>query len=1001
MSSPHHWEGQLPPPPSSDILDNDTVIEMASIMSDLPKLSPVASTRGAGANANLTTAQSAPTNSDATGETNNLEQLCKEEMPEVLEKGALVAKRFLMMLHNELGACHKDLGVHPWLAAIQELQKQAEPTRTVVGVVGTTGSGKSSLINAILDEERIVPTNCLRACTALPIEISYNYSDHSFERYRAEIEFLSVDDWIGELKFMLNDMLDSEGNISADATKTDGDASIAYQKFKAVYPTKTKAMITQGVPHNLANEPAVRGILGTTRAFGKQNAEDLYRVLQHYVDSKEKSAADKAGQKSQNTAMEYWPLIKAVRIYTKADALSTGAVIVDLPGTQDANAARAAVSADYIKSCTSIWIVADINRAVDNKTARNLLSDSFKRQLKYDGTYDAVTFICSKTDIISTTEAAESLGLQAELEDYWATSAELQMNMENLKTQISSHRRAKDKIYGQIEELEDEMEDLQELRAQASSDAVTSPSGSRKRKLGSTNEATTEVENKIASIKAQRMELKEKRRSLDGEISTCRKRYDSTSEKLDLTLAKGTSVCIKGRNDYSTYAIKQDFAMGIKELDDEAAEEQELYGSSPIQREVRDYDAVARALPVFCVSARAYQNLCGRLEKDKIQSHGFLSLGDTGIPGLQNHAKKLTEAVRVRHARRFLNGVAQLINSLKLWCAKDAFLSNLTEEEKRETDAYLKRLVKKLEQDLEVSCQLTMVHIGISITDNVYRMFEASIPQAILVAPGIARGWGAPRSEGGLAFPTYRATVARRGVFSGAAGPRDFNQELFNPIGRNLMNGWDTCFQNRIPALLQNYTTEVDSTLEKFHNAVKAQVQLRNSNVPGLSTLSKQIAAHKRSVQDLQAHIAQAIADIQRETNRQFTEPIAREMGPAYESCLQETGIGTHMRMKAIMDTHVEAVRHVMFYQASGDLKTRLEDMCTTVEKTITAAADRIVDTIRNDYMRTLVGIGSDMPPERREEELRQINALLRESDLWFGRVINESGLENDVHMEG
>jgi len=39
------------------------------------------------------------------------------------------------------------------------------------------------------------------------------------------------------------------------------------------------------------------------------------------------------------------PLIEVVRIYTKADALSTGAVIVDLPGVHDSNAARAAVAA--------------------------------------------------------------------------------------------------------------------------------------------------------------------------------------------------------------------------------------------------------------------------------------------------------------------------------------------------------------------------------------------------------------------------------------------------------------------------------------------------------------------------------------------------------------------------------------------------------------------------------------------------------------------------------
>lgn len=50
-------------------------------------------------------------------------------------------------------------------------------TKTIVGVVGETGGGKSSIINnAMLDEERLVPTNCMRACTAVVTEISDNFS---------------------------------------------------------------------------------------------------------------------------------------------------------------------------------------------------------------------------------------------------------------------------------------------------------------------------------------------------------------------------------------------------------------------------------------------------------------------------------------------------------------------------------------------------------------------------------------------------------------------------------------------------------------------------------------------------------------------------------------------------------------------------------------------------------------------------------------------------------
>src|SRR5882724_11628542 len=76
-----------------------------------------------------------------------------------------------------------------------------------------------------------------------------------------------------------------------------------------------------------------------------------------------------------------------------------------------------------------------------------------------------------------------------------------------------------------------------------------------------------------------------------------------------------SALCIEGRNNYSRGAIQRDFADGIRELDMESAQEEDPDQFNP-DEQLRDYDEVARSLPVFCVSSRAYQKLRGRLQRD-------------------------------------------------------------------------------------------------------------------------------------------------------------------------------------------------------------------------------------------------------------------------------------------------------------------------------------------------------------------------------------------------
>jgi len=189
------------------------------------------------------------------------------------------------------------------------LRKQAVKTKTIIGVVGNTGAGKSSVINAMLDEERLVPTNCMRACTAVVTEISYNHGDIP---YQAQVEFITPADWEKELKTLFEDLLDGDGKVSRDCSNQDTDAGIAYAKIKAVYPKKTKEDIANSSVQKMLQD--VSHILGKSKGIEETDSLRFYKRLQHYVDSKEKSTGDKdKDKKKEPREMEFWPLIRVVK----------------------------------------------------------------------------------------------------------------------------------------------------------------------------------------------------------------------------------------------------------------------------------------------------------------------------------------------------------------------------------------------------------------------------------------------------------------------------------------------------------------------------------------------------------------------------------------------------------------------------------------------------------------------------------------------------------------
>jgi hypothetical protein len=74
-----------------------------------------------------------------------------------------------------------------------------------------------------------------------------------------------------------------------------------------------------------------------------------------------------------------------------------------------------------------------------------------------------------------------------------------------------------------------------------------------------------QIEQQLASLKMEKKEVRAKKKEMEDKIKAGREAIKELITEKEMLLAEVKAVCIQGRNEYSRRAIKQDFAMGIKE----------------------------------------------------------------------------------------------------------------------------------------------------------------------------------------------------------------------------------------------------------------------------------------------------------------------------------------------------------------------------------------------------------------------------------------------------
>ncbi|KAL0944778.1 tat pathway signal sequence [Colletotrichum truncatum] len=406
--------------------------------------------------------------------------------------------------------------------------------------------------------------------------------------------------------------------------------------------------------------------------------------------------------------------------------------------------------------------------------------------------------------------------------------------------------------------------------------------------------------------------------------------------------------CIKARNKYSQCVIQQDFAMGIKELDEEAAMLENEENFTPDEH-IRHYDKIARDLSVFCVSSRAYQKMKGRLQKDEINDDGFRKFEKTEIPQLHLHARKITEEGRMTTCRQFLNDLNQFLNSMRLW-AIDFSNEQLSDMERQKEKDYLRLQLLQLARNLDQAMKECICSIQNAISEKIHAQLESSISHASNAAIQTAMGWGASRDSGGLLWTTYRATCRRDSVFASQYGPQDFNAELTEPLTKHISSVWERVFQCLLPRALKTFAESSRLHLRNFYYDATAKCQQRHKSHTGIDFLKQQVRTQQRKLKDLPEMLWTNIKMLQQIANRGFHVTIKGDMRRAYANCLMERGAGSYARMKSHMIDYVESNRLSMFRHSTDIAKEQLQSICQRVENDISDQLQSIHNVIAQDY---------------------------------------------------
>ncbi|KAK0105169.1 hypothetical protein ONS95_004433 [Cadophora gregata] len=850
---------------------------------------------------------------------NNLRRVLTKE--KAVEDGEEALKALVVAMKAHL---FLNPSCQPRINRIDTVLGRKKTFQILVGFLGITGAGKTTLINALVGYRNLLPSSAERACTAVVVEIAYNSSNDKDALFQSEIVYITRDEWRDELERFYEDLEAPAATDDDQESDTERRERIkeTLDKLKCVYPrVKSVEQLRSSSVEQLLQDPAVCNLLGRVVKVKSGTKVQFSNTIKNHIDS-----GDNDGTAAQ------WPLVKLVRVFVKSDFLKHGITLVDLPGNLDNNAARSAVAEHYQKELSVTCILAEAKRGISEKNAHDLLEKVTKRNLQLDGLYNAesLCFVLSQTD--RDFDIMEYLKGHPVLKAACADDHRKVLDLVvSLKARLEEDRVAKANDLENRKRVKQFSIKSKKLKAQLGITDIASPSSGRNWKRSAEDtDSVFETTQATDEQMALRNELSEVQKLLDDARKTYHQGADELSSlgrrvaHLRTALFHARShirvACIQNRNKVATAAIRRDYNDTLAEMGRES--------SGPLE--------------VFCVAATVHLQY---LKMEPSMTHpGFPQRQDTQIGRLRDWLVSTTFPTRESYAQAFLEDTEATLDSMMPWI-KDKYAdykmpSFIREQWEPQMDRDLEELQNQFSQ-LKLSAIGDFKQL---IRTGIYSKVPAAEKVALAKVKDVVESWAT-----GMHWSTHRTVNRNHGIWKDSRKRNHkWNALLVHELTTPLVASWDKTFTRGLPTGRDTYVAEGQRVIANFADKV-SDANFCPDVADGLVVLKDQIMRSQALLKNQTTTTFEAVTKAVRKAHKTATPAVKQFLIPTYDKCAAEGGSGHYARNKALLKNTMKNKGLQMYQKGSGAVRSALDDMLESLSPSFDGNHKAVLDQIRED----------------------------------------------------